>query len=95
MCLKEERSWVSSLYFAEIPPPHSSRDKGPHIFDCRGRPTIGVSVVDFCGISLPIVRREESASLTPAAKGHQMPIFNPRVSALEYDLEIPAITALK
>lgn len=24
-----------------------------------------------------------------------MPIFNPRVSALEHDLEIPAITALK
>lgn len=46
-------------------------------------------------LPLPNVRREELASLIPAAKGNQVFMFNPRVSVLERDLEIPAITALK
>lgn len=89
---EESRSWASSSHFSKIPPPHSSNDKSPQTFDCEGRPAIWISTADFCGPAPPWLRREKLASLT---KGNQRSICNSWVSALERDLEIPAIATPK
>lgn len=86
---------MGSSNFTKIHPPHSFNYKGPSTFGCEGRTAILSSrsqLLWHCPI--PNLKRGKLASPTKAKNGNEMSTAIQRVSALERDLEIPAITAL-